>query len=69
MQFDRCPRTYLTQNMEEWIVAYKMFKNGFLPNAGGWLQQSSKFIQVMTFLEMEISNHEKEMAVKNGRRQ
>lgn len=67
-QFSRCPRSYVTEDVEDWFIAYKMFKNGFLPNKGGWMQQSFKFIQIMSFIDSEITKHQQQMAVKNGGR-
>lgn len=66
-KFDRCPKCYVTENVQDWFIAYEMFKNGFLPNDGGWLKQSNKFIQVVTFLSTQIRAHEKQQAVKNGK--
>lgn len=50
-----------------WVKAYQFFKNGMLPSDGGWMQQSNKFIDVMSFLDGEIEKHKKEMA-KDGRK-
>ena len=49
-------------------MAYKMFKNGFLPNSGGWLQQANKFNEVMQFIDNELELHKKEQEAKNGRK-
>ena len=54
--FDRCPLVGIEQEYVDWIIAYKMFKSGFLPNNGGWLQQTNKFIQFMTYIDSEVSN-------------
>lgn len=44
-------------------ISYKMFKNGFLPNEGGWLRQPNKFIQAMLFIDSEIDRERS----KNGK--
>ena len=46
--------------MGGWITAYEMFKMGFLPNQGGWLNQSNKFIEVMQFINIKINEITKE---------
>jgi hypothetical protein len=44
-----------------------MFKNGFLPMLGGWLNQSNKFIEVVSFIDDKITEHNNKEALKNGR--
>jgi hypothetical protein len=64
MKFRKCPRLELTEDVSGWLYAYRMFKNGFLPNAGGWLEQSNKFIEVMCFIEAKVAEFQREA---NGR--
>lgn len=45
-----------------------MFKNGFLPEQGGWINQSNKFIEIVNFIDNKINIHNKEMSDKNGRK-
>lgn len=68
MKFRRCPRTYVTESVEHWLRAYQMFKNGILPNTGGWLNQTNKFIEIMTFIEGRVFIFNNEMRVGNGRK-
>lgn len=63
--FRRCPISTIDKNVYLWITAYNLFKNGILPNAGGWLDQSTKFVDVICFIDSEIMKHNKE---KNGRK-
>lgn len=49
------------------MMAYKMFKAGFLPSNGGWLNQTNKYIEIMNFLDSEITKFNKEQEVNNGR--
>lgn len=44
-----------------------MYKNGFLPNANGWMQQSNKFIEVVEFIDLQLSNYRNELENKHGR--
>lgn len=68
MQFDRCPKTYITQDVNFWITAYQMMTKGFLPNGNGWLYQSNKLMEILKFIDIEIANHNKEVEEKNARR-
>ena len=40
--------------------AYLYYKDGYLPAAGGWMDQSAKFIEAMEIIETEIENVKKE---------
>lgn len=37
-----------------YIQAYNMFDKGYLPNAGGWLDQPVKFLMAMNMIEEEL---------------
>ena len=50
-EYNRCPLVYVEDDYSFLAVAYKMFGNGFLPNNGGWTQQSNKFIQSIMFMD------------------
>lgn len=63
--FRRCPKSQINQEVYWWIKSYNLYKNGILPTNEGWLYQSSKFIDVMCFIESEITKHNKE---QNGRK-
>lgn len=65
-KFNRCPLSYVEASDYFWLVAYKMFKNGFLPNVGGWLNQGNKFIEAMIFIDEEVTKAKNE--VKNVRK-
>lgn len=49
------------------MVAYKMYKSGFFPDGNGWIRQTNKLIQVISFLDTQILKYQKEMEEKNGR--
>lgn len=55
-KFRRCPKTYLTENVDEWLHAYRLFKMGYLPNGNskGWLHEANKFVRTMTFIESQV---------------
>jgi hypothetical protein len=44
----------VTANAVEYVRAYKYFVRGQYPNAGGWLDQSQKFLEAMELIESEI---------------
>ncbi len=53
-EISRCPRGLVTIKTIEYLNAYIFFKQGFLPNPGGWLDQPLKFIQAMRVIEAEV---------------
>lgn len=69
-KFRRCPKLFVTQSVELWFMAYRMFKRGYLPNgnAKGWLHESAKFVKVMLFIEDLTIRLQKEEQ-ENGERQ
>jgi len=48
----------------EYLNAFFFFGKGYLPNAGGWLDQPAKFVQAMVVIEREVARvrEEKENA-------
>ena len=68
MKFRRCPRVYVTDGAEWWLRAFHLYKKGLLPNGNsGWLHESNKYIEVMTFLDSQVALYQKEMSAKDGR--
>lgn len=59
-KFQRCPLKILDRSIYSGIKAYNYFKLGILPNAGGWREQSSKFIDLMGIIERDIDNIRKD---------
>lgn len=37
-----------------WIRAYNLFKQSILPNDGGWLSQTDKYIKLMLFMDSKV---------------
>ncbi len=62
IKITRCPLTFITYAEIGYMEAYYFFKNGYLPNEGGWLNQPMKFCKIMNIIE-NISERLKE---KNG---
>jgi len=51
----RCPKKQTDSNIGVYFTAYNFYKNGFLPNPGGWLNQTAKFIEVISLIDREVS--------------
>ena len=47
----RCPLRVLDERSVAMIEIYMSFKKGFLPNAGGWLDQTVRFSRAMSVIE------------------
>ena len=45
-----------------------MYKNGFLPHVGGWLDQANKYIDMMLFIDQLVERHQAEQEVKHGKK-
>jgi hypothetical protein len=58
----RCPMIQVSGIEQDYMQAYLEYKNGFLPNDGGWLNQPMKFSQVMIVMDKIMGKLEK----KNG---
>lgn len=54
-KFQRCPKKEVSADIQVFIIAYNFFKQGILPNAGGWLNQSHKFLQAVQFIDAEVA--------------
>jgi hypothetical protein len=55
VEVDRCPALYVSEAENLLIEAYAQYKNGFLPNAGGWLDQPMRFIQAMGIISEAVA--------------
>lgn len=56
-KFSRCPKIFVDDSVYYWIRTYNLFKNGILPNDGGWLRQANKFLEVMLFIDLKINEN------------
>jgi hypothetical protein len=45
---------YIGPAEEALLEAYAMYKNGYLPNAGGWMDQPTRFIESVFVIESYI---------------
>lgn len=63
-EYNRCPKTYVTDDIYLWIKAYKFYLNGILPNNYGWLNQTNKFNDMMIYIDNKVSEHKREINVR-----
>lgn len=59
-KFSRCPLKMIKQDSFWYIRAYNFMEKGVLPRAGGWLDQSNKYIEAMSCVIAEIGRINKE---------
>ena len=53
-----CPARTIGAFEAEMMFFYRHYKNGFLPVAGGFLDQTRRFLDAMVTIEGEINNVE-----------
>lgn len=61
----RCPRFYPGGAELLMLAAYREYRNGYLPNTGGWLDQPMRFIEGMEIVEAAVARVT-EQRDKNG---
>lgn len=69
--YTKCPGNFYNQAYGQLLDVHRLFRKGVLANAGGLLDQTSKYLDVMNFLEVLISEKETEQlkkSMKNGRK-
>jgi hypothetical protein len=52
---DKCIKKIITRQSYVWLDAFDLYKKGFLPNGNSWLNESIKFIKIMQFIDVTIS--------------
>ena len=62
----RCPLKLITVQSMDYIRFYGYYKEGYLPNAGGILEQPAKFLDTVTEIENILAEirQEKELELK-----
>ena len=58
--FKRCPFKEITNKGMEYLQAYRFYKAGKLPCAGGWLDQTYSFVEAMGLIDKEVARVEKQ---------
>lgn len=49
--FQKCPVKEIMPESNDYLRAYGLFRNGFLPNGSGWINESPKYLQAMQTIE------------------
>ncbi len=62
-----CPFKIITKQSGTYLKAYKYYREGYLPNEGGWLSQPAKFLDALEIIERELKNIEYERVKKRER--
>lgn len=65
-EINQCPLKYVTPIQLVQIEAYRQYKNGFLPEAGGWMAQTMKFIELMSFIDSTYEGMEQREREEHG---
>jgi hypothetical protein len=58
IEITHCPLRYLSDVEMDRLQMYKVYKDGFLPNEGGVLNQPIKLLQVIVYIENEMKRLE-----------
>jgi hypothetical protein len=58
-EITKCPMKFVSEFDSFRIEAFTQYKNGFLPDEGGWLDQPMKFIQLMGLIGGIVTELEK----------
>jgi hypothetical protein len=60
LNFTRCPLKIVTSVSLEYLRAYRYFSKGYLPDEGGWRDQSAKFLHAMDIIDSELGKIQEE---------
>ena len=64
----RCPLKIITKQTGEYVRFYNFFRDGYLPNAGGIMDQPGKFLDAMSIIESAVGEMEKETEKRLNKR-
>ena len=53
-EINKCPMKYAGEKEFGLIAAYGHYKNRFLPNPGGWLEQPAIFVEAVEIIEAVV---------------
>jgi len=59
-KFQRCPLKIVTIQSLRYIEAYNFYEKGYLPNTGGWLDQSAKLLKAIKVISNRINKDRKD---------
>jgi hypothetical protein len=55
----RCPVRHLTADVARLLKLYGHYRNGFLPVAGGVLDQTPQFLEAMAVIAQQVAEQER----------
>ena len=64
---EQCPLTMITHESALLISQYPHYDKGYLPVAGGILDQTAVYVQAMAIISSEINQHREETAEQERR--
>jgi len=67
IQYRGCPFKIVTRQSANFLRAFQFFRQGYLPNAGGWIDQSAKMLDAFELIEKELQEIELERERKRDR--
>lgn len=66
IRISRCSNLCMTPDVRAMMNAFAMYRAGFLPVSGGWMDQAATFVQAMRLLESLRAHHE-EIEMERGK--
>jgi len=66
-QYRGCPFKIVTRQSANFLRAFQFYRNGYLPNTGGWIDQSAKLIDAFEVIEKELHFIEIELEKRRNR--
>jgi len=69
IEITKCPVKEITSQTRFYMQAYSMFKNGYLPNGNGYVNESFKYVEVMNFIDSKSAylQEQEERRKSNGK--
>lgn len=70
-RYFKCPLKIITIISWEYVTAFALYQKSILPNGGGWINESQKYLDAMIILDNEfkkIENENAKKANKHGRK-
>ena len=65
-EYRGCPFKIVTRQSANFIRAFNFYRLGYLPNTGGWIEQSAKLLDAFEVIEKELKAIETEKTRKRS---
>ena len=65
-QYKGCPFRIVTRQSANFLRAFNFYRQGYLPNSGGWINQSAKMLDAFDAIEKELQAIELERERKRN---